>query len=329
MIVKDNHYRKLQYCKNRTLTGNDYRRVENMDNSKMKKRNIKSPAILVLTALIWGFAFVAQSVGMDYVGPFTFNCVRSILGGMVLIPVILVMDRIGQKKGIEGSGQKTDKDRATLIKGGVCCGVVLMAASSLQQIGIMTTSVGKAGFLTALYIVLVPVLGLLIGKRCSWRLWISVAMALAGFYLLCIKDGFSIEKGDICLLLSALLFSVHIIVIDYFSPKTDGVKMSCIQFFVCGLVCGVFMLIFEDFNIASVMAAGIPILYAGVLSCGVAYTLQIIGQKNYNITIASLILSLESVFSVLGGWLVLHQTLSIREGIGCVVIFVAVILAQL
>lgn len=300
-----------------------------MDNSKMKKRNIKSPAILVLTALIWGFAFVAQSVGMDYVGPFTFNCVRSILGGMVLIPVILVMDRIVQKKRIEGSGQKTDKDRATLIKGGVCCGVVLMAASSLQQIGIMTTSVGKAGFLTALYIVLVPVLGLLIGKRCSWRLWISVAMALAGFYLLCIKDGFSIEKGDICLLLSALLFSVHIIVIDYFSPKTDGVKMSCIQFFVCGLVCGVFMLIFEDFNIASVMAAGIPILYAGVLSCGVAYTLQIIGQKNYNITIASLILSLESVFSVLGGWLVLHQTLSIREGIGCVVIFVAVILAQI
>lgn len=152
-----------------------------MDNGKMKKRNIKSPAILVLTALIWGFAFVAQSVGMDYVGPFTFNCVRSILGGMVLIPVILVMDRIGQKKRIEGSGQKTDKDRATLIKGGVCCGVVLMAASSLQQIGIMTTSVGKAGFLTALYIVLVPVLGLLIGKRCSWRLWISVAMALAGF----------------------------------------------------------------------------------------------------------------------------------------------------
>ena len=312
-------------------------RVENMDNSKMKKRNIKSPAILVLTALIWGFAFVAQSVGMDYVGPFTFNCVRSILGGLVLIPVILVMDRIGHKKGIEDndqktaedSSQKTDKDRATLIKGGVCCGVVLMAASSLQQIGIMTTSVGKAGFLTALYIVLVPVLGLLIGKRCSWGLWISVAMALAGFYLLCIKDGFSIEKGDICLLLSALLFSVHIIVIDYFSPKTDGVKMSCIQFFVCGLVCGVFMLIFEDFNIASVMAAGIPILYAGVLSCGVAYTLQIIGQKNYNITIASLILSLESVFSVLGGWLVLHQTLSIREGIGCVVIFVAVILAQL
>lgn len=296
---------------------------------KNNKVNIKNPLILLVTALIWGFAFVAQSVGMDYVGPFTFNCVRNILGGLVLLPVIAVIGVFRKK---DSQAEKTDvnTDNKTLLTGGVLCGISLMAASTFQQFGIMYTSVGKAGFLTALYIIIVPVLGLLLGKKCGSRVWVGVVLALIGFYLLCMTGGsFAIEKGDVYLVVSAFLFAIQILAVDKYSPLVDCVKMACIQFFVCGVLSGVFMLIFEGFNISGVMAAAVPILYAGILSCGAGYTLQIIGQKNYNPAIASLIMSLESVFSVLGGWFILHQTMSVREYAGCAVIFIAVILAQL
>lgn len=299
----------------------------------MKKSNLKNTLLLLLTAAIWGFAFVAQSVGMVYVGPFTFNCVRNIIGGMVLIPCIFILNCIGAKENpvecVRDDTRSPETNKKILFVGGVCCGVVLFLASSCQQIGIQYTTVGKAGFITALYIVMVPVLGIFLKKKTGVMVWIAVVIALAGFYFLSIKDGFSLEIADIYLLISSFLFSIHIMIIDYFSPKTNGVKMACIQFFVCGVLSGIVMLFFETFTLEGILAAWLPILYAGVLSCGVAYTLQILGQKNYNPTIASLILSLESVFSILAGWGILNQSLSRRELSGCVLIFVAIILAQL
>lgn len=298
----------------------------------MKKAQLKNSILLLLTAAIWGFAFVAQSVGMDYVGPFTFNFIRNIIGGVFLIPCIVFLDYINKKEKRDENADDAKEvkyDKKTLIIGGLCCGFFLFVASTCQQIGIQYTTVGKAGFITALYIVIVPIMGLFLKKHCGPLLWVSVAIAVSGFYLLSVKDGFVLEKSDILLILSAILFSVHILVIDYFSPKTDGVRMSCIQFFVAGILSGIVALFCEKFVIADIFSAWLPILYAGVLSCGVAYTLQIVGQKNMNPTVASLILSLESVFSVFAGWLILNQKLSHREMIGCGLIFIGIIIAQL
>ena len=290
----------------------------------MKKGQIKSGGILLLTAIIWGVAFVAQSVGMDYVGPFTFNCVRFFIGGIVLIPCIAILKKWN---GTEGESNK--EDLRTLWIGGICCGIALAAASCLQQIGIMHTTVGKAGFITACYILLVPVFGLFFHKKCGILVWIGVLLAVAGLYFLCINENLMIGKGDIFVFLCAIVFAIHILVIDHFSPKADGVKMSCIQFFVSGILCLVPTLVLEHPHMAQLLAAWQPILYAGVLSCGVAYTLQIIGQKGMNPTVASLILSLESVISVLAGILILHQTPTSREVLGCVLMFTAILLAQL
>lgn len=301
----------------------------------MNKYTLRQSLLLLLTAAIWGVAFVAQSVGMDYVGPFTFNTVRSLLGGIVLIPCIVLLKRINVgSKDTAGAAEHASGDpagqRKVLLTGGVACGVLLCIASNLQQFGIMYTSVGKSGFITAMYIVLVPVLGIFLKKKAGIKIWCSVAIAVGGLYLLCMTDsGFSIQKGDLLLLLGAVMFSFHILTIDYFSPKVDGVKMSCIQFFTCGILSMVCMSLFEQPQIGAILQAWIPIVYAGVLSCGVAYTLQIVGQKGMNPTVASLILSMESVISVIAGWLILHQKLSGRELLGCVLMFVAIILVQL
>lgn len=294
----------------------------------MKKISLRDSMILLLTATIWGVAFVAQSVGMEYVGPFTFNCVRSIIGGLVLIPCIWFLNRRNQKPEHKTEEQQKH-DRKILLTGGVLCGLCLFAASNFQQFGIRYTTVGKAGFITACYIVIVPVLGIFLKKKCSRLIWLSVAMAVAGLYLLCITESFSIGTGDILVLVCAFLFSLHILVIDHFSPLTDGVKMSCIQFFVCGILSGIAMLLTEQPHLTDIIQAWLPILYAGVLSCGVAYTLQIVGQKDMNPTVASLILSLESCISVLAGWLILGQKLSGREFLGCLIMFASIILAQL
>lgn len=290
------------------------------------KQQIKSSLILLLTATIWGVAFVAQSVGMEYIGPFTFNAIRCVLGGLVLIPVILVL----RKKKETGAENQEKEDKKTLWAGGIACGVILCIASNLQQFGIMEASVGKSGFFTALYIVMIPVIGIFIGKRPGIKLWFCVALAVVGMYLLCMKDGsFTIEWADIMLLLCALAFSFHILVVDYFSPKVDGVKMSCIQFFVCGVLSAVGMLFTETPDISNIQAAWLPLLYAGLLSCGVGYTLQIVGQKGINPVIASLIMSLESVISALAGWVILGQVLSPKEILGCVLMFVAIIITQI
>ena len=288
--------------------------------------HMKNNAMLLLTALIWGCAFVAQSVGMDYVGPFTFNAVRSLIGAAVLLPVIALMDRLEgkDKKKAEKKG-----DTRTLILGGVCCGIALGVASSLQQIGIQYTTVGKAGFITAMYIVIVPLMGVFVGRKVRPVIGLCVVIAVAGLYFLCMKGGFSLGGGDLLVLICAVAFSVHILVIDYFSPLVDGVRMSAIQFLVAGLMCSVPMFLWEQPQPAVILSAWAPILYAGVLSCGVAYTLQILGQKGADPVVASLLLSLESVFSVLAGWVILGQALSARELFGCALMFGAIILAQL
>lgn len=293
----------------------------------------KNDALLVLTALIWGSAFVAQSVGMDYLGPFTFNSLRCLLGGLVLLPVIWFMGMKGtggqKKMASQQNPQNKKTDKKTLWIGGICCGIALAAASSLQQIGLVYTSAGKAGFITALYILIVPVLGLFLGKKVGVKTWMGVGLAILGMYFLCIKEGFFISYGDFLVMICAFIFSLHILIIDYFSPKVDGVKLSCIQFWIAGILCALPMILNEKPTLDAVAAAWLPLLYAGVLSCGVAYTLQIIAQKNTDPTVASLILSLESVFAALTGWLVINETLSPKELFGCVLVFTAIILAQL
>ena len=295
-----------------------------------RMKQMKNNVLLVLTALIWGCSFVAQSVGMDYVGPFTFNAVRCLIGAAVLIPVILFMDKSARKSGLTDEEMKSRRgDTKTLITGGICCGLALGIASSLQQWGILFTTVGKAGFITALYIVLVPIFGIFLKKKAGVRIWISVAISVAGLYLLCITDKLVLAKGDILVLLCAVVFTIHILVIDYFSPKADSVRIACTQFFITGVLSAIPMFLFETPRLSDIFAAAVPVLYAGVLSSGVAYTLQIVAQKDADPTVASLILSLESVFSVLGGWVILGQKLSIREIAGCILMFSAIILAQL
>ncbi len=285
----------------------------------------KNSLLLFLAAVIWGVAFVAQSVGMNYTGGFTFNAARFLIGFAVLLPVIRIL-RPRQARRTEDKPYAVSK---TLLQGGVSCGLVLGAASNFQQFGIKYTTVGKAGFITACYIVLVPVISLFLKRRCHPRIWVAVVLAAAGLYLLCIRDRFMVGKGDLLVLVCAFLFAVHILVIDHFSPVVDGVKLSCIQFLTAGVLSLAFALIFEKPSFGQVLAAWKPVLYAGVMSCGVAYTFQILGQKGMDPTVSSLILSLESCVSVLAGWLLLGQSMSLREGSGCALMFAAIVLAEL
>ena len=291
---------------------------------------MKNSLLLLLTSFIWGVAFVAQSVGGEAVGCFTFNGVRSLIGALVLIPVIFFLDAQKKKELGEEKFQEQKGDFKTLLTGGICCGVMLCIASNFQQFGISFTTVGKAGFITAMYILIVPILGLFMKKKVGVKVWLGVVLATIGLYMLCMtSEKLSLSKGDLLVLVCAGFFSLHILIIDYFSPKVDGVRLSCIQFLVCGVISMVTAFIFETPNVTAILSGWLPILYAGVLSCGVAYTLQIVGQKNMDPTVASLILSLESVFSVLAGWVILNQKLSIRELSGCGLMFLAIILAQL
>lgn len=289
-------------------------------------KNFKGSLMLLITSLIWGTAFVAQSEGMNYVEPFTYNAMRTLLGGVVLIPVIILFRFLDKRNGKE----KANFSLKNTVTGGICCGIVLFIASSFQQSGIAQTTAGKAGFVTALYIVIVPLIGIFLHKKMPLRMWLFIAIALAGFWLLCIKQDIGISSGDLLVFFGAIFFAVHITVIDFFNEKnTDGVLMSCIQFFTAGLLMLICMFIFEKPTIPNIVGAGGTILYAGIMSCGVAYTLQILGQKHTNPTLATMLMSLESVFAALSGWLILGEKLSIKEFFGCVLIFAAVILAQL
>ncbi len=289
------------------------------------KNNFRGSIILLLTAMIWGFAFVAQSEGMEKIGPFSFQASRMLLAVLVLLPVSLVSYKLRKKK----NESERFMDRKTLFAG-MICGVFLFAASALQQIGILYTSVGHAGFLTALYILIVPLLGLFVGKKVGARLWVCIALALVGLYLLCMTgEGFSMSVGDILVTLCALVFSFHILAVDKFAAGLDGVRISMIQMLTAGLISLICTFIFEEPSMSDILSSWLPIAYAGVLSCGVAYTMQIIGQKYASPTVASIIMSLESVFAVLGGALMLSQIPSAFEAVGCVLMFAATILSQL
>lgn len=293
----------------------------------MKNKALLGNFLLILTALIWGSAFVAQSVGMEYVEPITFNGIRCIVGGFVLIIANLIFDSIRKKN---GSYKKADKEeKKQLIKGGIICGIIIFFASTIQQIGISQTTVGKAGFISVLYILIVPFLGLLMKQKLPKMIWPCCAIAIAGLYLLCMNESFSVSGGDIIVLISAVAYAIHILAIGYFAPKVDCVKLSCFQFLVCGVISVVFMLIFEKPDFDNIMKAWLPIIYAGALSGGAGYTLQTVAQKWTKPSVASLLMSFESVFAVLAGAVILHQIPTIRESLGCVFMFISIILIQL
>ncbi len=290
----------------------------------MSKRTIGN-LLLLIAAMIWGAAFVAQSVGMELVEPFTFQAIRYFLGFLTLLPVIAVRD-------LSGSSRKpaTKKDHRFLLLSGIGCGILLFAACSLQQLGLLTTEPGKSGFITSLYIILVPCFGLFLGKRLKLSVWISLPLAMIGLYLLCGTDGsFSMTLGELMTLGCAIAFSLHIMLIDHVANRLDGVRLSCLQFLVCSLISFVVMLILEAPVLENILRCWLPICYTGILSAGVGYTFQIIAQKHTEPTIASLLMSLESVFSVVFGWILLGDKLSGPEMIGCLLVFAGVILSQL
>lgn len=298
----------------------------------MSAKYSKNFILLFITAVIWGVAFVAQSAGMDYVGPYTFNAVRCLLGGIVLIPCVFFLTHSAKKEQKkDGTASKMpvmDRPKDLLI-GGLICGFMMFVSTTLQQVGIAYTTVAKAGFITALYIIIVPILGIFLKRKAGLKIWISVVIALVGLYLLCMKGSLSLSKGDFLILICSICFAIHIMVVDHFTEKVSGTKLSCIQFLFAGALSSVLMFLFEEPHWADIGAAWLPICYAGILSCGVAYTFQIIGQRGTDPTIASLILSLESVVSVLAGWILLGETLSPREILGCILMFGAIILAQI
>lgn len=297
-----------------------------------RKSQLKKSGLLFLAAFIWGTAFVAQSAGIKEIDAFTFNGIRFFLGAIVLLPVIWFIDRSKKhengRKNTEEMQEGNKGGSKMLWLGGLVCGILLCAGTNLQQMGIKYTTAGKAGFITAFYIVLVPVFGIFLKKKCPAIVWLSVALALIGLGLLCVKEDLSVGKGEALVFVCAIVFAFHILAIDYFVNYADGVKMSCIQFAVSGVISSVLMLIFEKPELHAIKAAWLPIAYTGIMSCGVAYTLQVIGQKGMNPTVASIILSLESVVSVLAGWVILKQGLNINEKAGCILMFVAIILTE-
>ncbi len=289
------------------------------------KKQIRGSLSLLLATVIWGFAFIAQSVGMERIGPFTFQAVRCALAVLFLIPCAFVLD--GKTCGFAKSMSKW-KDPG-LWKAGLLCGVALFTAASFQQIGLVYTDAGKAGFITAMYIVLVPVLGLFWKRRPPRTVAVSVALAVAGLYLLSCMGAAEINRGDLCLMACALAFSVQIICIDRFAGNLDGVRLNCVQSLIVAVLSVPFVALTETVNAADLFSCWLPLCFAGILSMGVAYTLQIVGQKALDPTPAALIMSLESVFAALGGWWLLKETMTGWEILGCGLMFAAVILSQL
>lgn len=306
----------------------------------MNKNPLKGATLLLIGSFIWGTTFVAQSMGTNHLDAFSFNCIRNFIGVFALIPVLLWQVCI-KKEGMNGVQNDTSCDNSPvaalksvftkdLLLGGIICGTALCLASNFQQMGIESSTVGKSAFITTLYIVLVPLLGLFFKKKLPLQIWCGVILAMIGLYLLCMKnEAFVLEIGDIYLLLCALFFTIQITAVDYFAPKVNCIALSMMQFFVTAVLSGVCMIFNTLPSWNDILGAAIPLLYAGVLSSGVAYTFQIIGQKHLAPTVASLIMSLESVFATLAGWIVLHEILSTKELLGCGLVFVAVILTQL
>lgn len=286
------------------------------------KNKLRGTLSLLIATVIWGSAFIAQSVGMDYIGPFTFQTMRSVLAVPFLIIIIFLIERSpanALQKWLDPN----------LWKAGLPCGIALFIAAGLQQLGIVHTSAGKAGFITAMYIVLVPILGIFLRKKPPFTAWISVALAVVGLYLLSCVGVTQVNIGDLYLLGCALGYAVQITLVDHLGSEVDGLRLNCVQSLFCGIFSGVVMLVTEEPNLGNIIACWIPLVYAGIFSLGIAFSLQIIGQKHLEPTPAALIMSLESVFAVLFGWLLLHERLTNAELWGCALVFGAVILSQI
>ena len=295
----------------------------------MKHNQVRQVVFPILAAFIWGTAFVAQDMCADSIGTFTFNATRYFIAVLALLVVILIKDGLAKDKPSLSPIQKKAANKQLWL-GGLCCGTALAVASNFQQAGMVAgTDSGKAGFLTALYVVLVPLFGLFFKRKVNLSTWIAVVLSVVALYLLCIKGEFSLAPGDLLILVCAVCFAVHILVIDHFTAYCDGVKLSCIQFLFAGIISTICMFIFETVDFAAIWSCILPLLYVGIFSCGVGYTLQILAQKDSNPTVVTILLSLESVFAVIAGAIILKQQMSVREYIGCAVMFAAVILAQI
>ncbi len=287
----------------------------------MKKTTLKGNLILMLTAVIWGVSFVSQRVGMEYIKPNTFNGIRTILGAFILVPFIFAREKTCKSRPSDGK---------SLLIGGIVSGALLCAAGTLQTWGMVYTTSGKSGFITAMYMIFVPIIGLFAGKKVCAATAVGVVLAVVGMYMLSIGGtDIAINKGDVITLACAFIFAFHIMTIDRFSSEVDCVKLACLQFFVCGTINIILMFLFEHPDWSLVRACAVPILYSGIMSCVVAYTLQIVGQQYAEPTTASIIMSLESVFAALAGWAVLNETLTLREALGCILMFAAIIIVQL
>ena len=309
----------------------------------MNKKTLQGMLLLFIATWAWGVAFVAQSVGTGYMNAFAFNCIRNFIGAAVLVPVIMLRKRrsesdtktIGSQETIEptkndGITRKNKCLPSPLLLGGIVCGAALCIAANFQQLGIEYSTVGKSAFITTLYIIFVPILGLFLKKKVPFGTWIGVILSLIGLYLLCMKnEAFVLGQGDIYLLLCALFFSIQILLVDYFVQRTDPIKLSALQFLCCGIFSGIGMFFTEVPSWSNILGSAIPLLYAGAVSTGIGFTFQVIGQKDVPATIASLIMSLESVIAGLAGWVLLHEVLSKKELFGCGLVFVAIIITQL
>ena len=286
-----------------------------------QKTQVKGVLMLLLTAIVWGSSFVAQSIGMEKIQAFTFTAIRTLLGAIVLLPIIC----------IRGSIQKTEIFSKKTLTYGVILGVIFSFAQNFQQFAFYYSTAGKIAFITAFYMFFVPVFGLFLKKRIPWITWLCVIAGLVGLYFLCINssDLSAINKGDILALICAVFYAVHILVIERFAPEVDGIQLSCVQFAVGGVISLILMFIFETPQMPNIIAAGPSLAYSGIMSCGLAYTFQIIGQKYTEATVASLLMCMESVFAVLTAAIVLHEMLSGREIVGCVIMFTAIVISQI
>lgn len=294
---------------------------------KSSEKKILGFFLLFLTALIWGVAFVAQSVGMDHIGPYTFNTGRLLLGALVTMPWAIM--ELKKQKNVEEEKEVYIRKRNSSVIGAAFCAVVFFLAVNLQQFALIGSSVANVSFITTLYILIIPIIGMFLGKKHGLSIWIAIAVAVVGMYLLCIKEGLVLEMGDILAFICAVMFALQILIVDHYVPKSYVIVLSCTQNLFAGLISFVFMLIFEGVNLEGIKTAWLPLAYTGILSTGLAYTTQMLGQKYLKPTVASLIMSLESVIAAIAAWLIIGQALSLREMLGCVLVFVGVIIAQI
>lgn len=289
----------------------------------MQQHTFRNSLLLLLTATIWGTSFVAQSVGMETVNPLVFNGSRSVLAFFFLLIVMAIRTKKSPDLRV-----RLRENRRVHLTGGILCGTLLFAASTIQSYGIKYTTAGKSGFITAFYVVLVPVFSLFLGKKVSRIVWLAILMAIGGLYLICINGSFTVNRGDFYTLICAFVFAFHILAIDHYVDRVDGIALSCIQFLTVSVISIILMILFVHPDFPALFAAWIPLCYAGIFSCGIAYTLQIVAQKGIHPAVASLLMSMESCISVIAGWLILGQAMSARELTGCGLMFAAIVLAD-